>query len=196
MELNISTWLNALEFFLIGRQRLLEACTLSFPIVDKAAKARAIAKNPSAKGDPCNKVRMVGYFTEEFEQTVALATGIRPDFTSDADKKVVLGDKSIGEWIYHVRNSYLHESGAPNDVVFLPRQPGKLCFGIVDGKTAQISEDFFLFQHFAVLVSPEYTSLPAEFAGKRIRFGGATINPSECLGNFDALMGLLHTPSV
>lgn len=138
---------------------------------------------------------MVGYFSDEFGKTVALATGIKLNIAPGAGMKVTLGEKSVGEWIYHVRNSYLHESGAPDDVVFLPHQPGQLRFGIVDGKTAEISEDFFLFQRIAVLASPEYTSLPAEFVGKRIRFGGVTINPSECLGNFDALMGQLHARS-
>ena len=185
MKLNMPVWLNALNFFI--RNHSISGAALSFPIIDKAAKIRYPSKN---KKDLNNKIRMINWFNDEFENTVEIGTGLRLNFSDCAKRKLQLGSESIGEIIYRVRCSVLHEIENPVDVKF-DYDPSGMIFGCdtdpAGTVVVTVPANYLASMHLVALASPEYTSITDEFNGRRIKFLGAIITPSLCVGNYQIL---------
>ena len=189
MELNLPVWLSALDNF--SKARFVEGCALMFPILDKAAKARRPNDN--------NKKRMSAFITDELENVIALGTGLDIGFAEDS-QKIILGVESIGEVFYRVRCSVLHEAGVPDHIEFV-REGGKFVFSLTPATPSSpaivsVPGQFCEILHVTLLGCPEYTSIPREFVGRRIKFGRHTILPSDCIGRFgDLREQLLFDPS-
>lgn len=103
----------------------------------------------------------------------------------------MIGSESIGEIFYRVRCSILHEAEVPEHINF-ERVPGLFNFSLspattINPFTITVPGQFCDLLHVALLGCPEYTSIPKEFSGRRIRFAGHTILPSDCIGNFELL---------
>ena len=178
-------WLNALNFF-IARSAI-SGAALSFPIIDKAAKKRYPPRN---KNDSNNKVRMINWFNDEFENIVEIGTGNKLNFSGATKNKLQIGSEGIGDIIYRVRCSVLHEMENPVDVKF-DDDPGGMTFGSnidASGRVDVIIPAHYLASmHLVALASPEYKSITDEFVGRRIKFLGSVITPSLCVGNYQVL---------
>ena len=180
MQLNLPVWLSALENF--SRARFVEGCALMFPLLDNAAQAR--------RPKDGNKKRMSAFITDELENVIALGTGLDIDFTKD-NQKIIFGTESIGEVFYRVRCSVLHEAEVPDHIEFV-REGGKFVFSLTPATPSSpaivtVPGQFCEILHVTLLGCPEYTSIPSEFVGRRIKFGRHTILPSDCIGRFGVL---------
>jgi hypothetical protein len=180
MQLNFEVWLSALDNF--TRARYIEGCALMFPLLDRAAKSR--------RPKDGNRARMSKFITDEIENVIALGTGLDVEF-DPRGKKIVLGDESLGEVIYRLRCNVLHEAELPMDIEFM-RLPGQFQFSLTPASgnsSAKLSvpAQFCEALHLALLSCPEYSSIPAQFAGRRIRFGRHEILPSQCIGKVSVL---------
>lgn len=173
MQLNFSVWLSSLDNF--SSSRFIEGCALLFPLVDKAAKAR--------RRKDTNRNRISGYIIDELEKIIALGTGIDIEFAPGENKKIILGEESIGEIFYRIRCSVVHEAETPDSIVFTD-QPGVFEFGLSETNIT-VPKLFCVALLFVVLASPEYSNVPSEFIGRKIRFGQHEIMPSQCVGNYD-----------
>lgn len=162
-----------------------------FPLLDKAAKARRPKEG--------NKKRMCAFITDEFENVIALGTGLDIGFIKDS-QKIILGTESIGEVFYRLRCSVLHEAEVPDHIEFV-REGGRFVFSLTPATPSSpaiitVPGQFCEILHVALLGCPEYTSVPREFVGRRIKFGRHTIMPSDCIGRFGVLREqLLFGPS-
>jgi hypothetical protein len=153
-----------------------------FPLLDKAAKAR--------RPKDGNKKRMSAFITDELENVIALGTGLNINFNKNGPK-IVFGAESIGEVVYRVRCSILHEAEVPEHIEFV-REGGKFEFSLKAATSSSpaiitIPGQFCEILHVALLGCPEYTSIPREFVGRRIKFGHHTILPADCIGRFGVL---------
>lgn len=180
MQLNFSVWLSALHNF--NQPRFIEGCALMFPLVDKAAKKR--------RPKDSNRVRMSKSITDELERVIALGTGIDLEFDPNG-QKIILGNEDIGEIFYKVRCSILHEAEIP-ELVHFSRQSGVFKFLLTPATptspaTITVPAQFCEILLVALLGCPEYSSIPTEFVGRKIRFGRHEILPSQCIGNFSVL---------
>lgn len=153
-----------------------------FPLLDKAAKVRRPKEG--------NKKRMSAFMTDELENVISLCTGLDLQFSPNS-QKIVLGRESVGEIFYRIRCSVLHEAETPDDIEF-KRDPGKLSFSLTPATSTNntkisVPAQFCEALHLVILGCPEYTAIPQDFAGRRIRFGRHEIMPSQCIGNFQIL---------
>ena len=180
MQLNFPVWLSALDHF--SRERFVEGCALMFPLLDRAAKAR--------RPKDGNKKRMSAFITDELENVIALGTGLDIGFNND-NQKIIFGTEGIGEVFYRVRCSVLHEAEVPDHIEFV-REGGKFVFSLSPATPSSpaiitVPGQFCEILHVTLLGCPEYTSIPREFVGRRIKFGRHTILPSDCIGRFGVL---------
>jgi len=180
MQLNLTVWFSAIDNF--TRLRFIEGCALMFPLVDKAAKLR--------RPKDSNRVRMSKFITDELEHVIALGTGLDIVFDPNS-QKIILGNDNIGEIIYKVRCSVLHEAETPESIKFT-RNLGVFQFSFLPATsesqaTITVPAQFFEVLHVVLLGCPEYTSISSEFVGRKIRFGRHEIMPSQCVGNFAVL---------
>jgi hypothetical protein len=179
MEINFSLWLNGLGFFADGAS--IEGCALMFPILDKAAKNRY----PNFG----NKKRMSKFMADELERVIALGTGL--DLKFNSDRKIIFGTEDIGEVLYRLRCKVLHEADVPDDLVFT-RESGVFEFALKRAEgtgpaTIFLPDQFCELLHLTLLSCPEYSAIPQNFEGRRIRFGLHEIMPSQCVGNYGIL---------
>lgn len=153
-----------------------------FPLLDKAAKIRRPGYG--------NKKRISLFINDELENIIELGTGLAIKFTTN-DQKIVVGKEGIWELFYRVRNSILHEAETPDNITF-ERKSGIFAFSFIPStntKSASISvpAQFCEIMLILLISCPEYSSIPKEFVGRRIKFGRHEIMPSQCIGNFNTL---------
>jgi hypothetical protein len=173
-------WLSGLDNF--SRSNFIEGCALMFPLLDKAAKAR--------RPKDGNKKRMSSFITDELENVISLGTGLDLAFSAGTDK-IILGTENIGEIFYRIRCSILHEAEVPEHIKFV-RVGGQFIFSLTPATSTSpavitVPGQFCEVLHMVLLGCAEYTSIPKEFAGRRVRFGQHEIMPSQCIGNFGVL---------